>query len=45
LAGATLAAELRERGVASVTVDPAMRTRMQHEAFAGEDISIGRCPM
>jgi len=36
----TLAAELRERGVAVVTVDPGdMRTRMHQEAFPDEDIS------
>ena len=36
----TLAAELRDRGVAAVIVDPGdMRTRMHQEAFAGEDIS------
>jgi NAD(P)-dependent dehydrogenase (short-subunit alcohol dehydrogenase family) len=36
----TLASELRERGVSAVLVDPGdMRTRMQQEAFPGEDIS------
>ncbi len=36
----TLAAELRDRGVSAVTVDPGdMRTRMHQEAFPGEDIS------
>ncbi len=36
----TLAAELRERGVSAVSVDPGdMRTRMHQEAFPGEDIS------
>jgi NAD(P)-dependent dehydrogenase (short-subunit alcohol dehydrogenase family) len=36
----TLAAELRERGVAAVIVDPGdMRTRMHQEAFPNEDIS------
>ena len=36
----TLAAELRERSVSAVLVDPGdMRTRMQQEAFPGEDIS------
>ena len=36
----TLAAELRERGVSAVLVDPGdMRTRMHQEAFPGEDIS------
>jgi NAD(P)-dependent dehydrogenase (short-subunit alcohol dehydrogenase family) len=36
----TLAAELRDRGVSAVAVDPGdMRTRMHQEAFAGEDIS------
>jgi NAD(P)-dependent dehydrogenase (short-subunit alcohol dehydrogenase family) len=36
----TLAVELREHGVAAVLVDPGdLRTRMQQEAFPGEDIS------
>jgi NAD(P)-dependent dehydrogenase (short-subunit alcohol dehydrogenase family) len=36
----TLAAELRDRGVSAVIVDPGdMRTHMQQEAFPGEDIS------
>jgi NAD(P)-dependent dehydrogenase (short-subunit alcohol dehydrogenase family) len=36
----TLAAELSERGVAAVLVDPGdMRTRMHQEAFPGQDIS------
>lgn len=36
----TLATELREQGVSAVLVDPGdMRTRMQQEAFPGEDIS------
>jgi NAD(P)-dependent dehydrogenase (short-subunit alcohol dehydrogenase family) len=36
----TLAAELRERGVSAVIVDPGdMRTRMHQEAFPDEDIS------
>jgi NAD(P)-dependent dehydrogenase (short-subunit alcohol dehydrogenase family) len=36
----TLAAELRDRGVAAVIVDPGdMRTRMHQEAFPAEDIS------
>src|SRR5262245_24607502 len=36
----TLAAELRERGVSAVNVDPGdMRTRMHQEAFPDEDIS------
>ena len=36
----TLAAELRDRGVSAVLVDPGdMRTRMHQEAFPGEDIS------
>ena len=36
----TLAAELRERGVSAVIVDPGdMRTRMHQDAFPGEDIS------
>lgn len=36
----TLAAELRERGVSAVIVDPGdMRTRMHQEAFPNEDIS------
>jgi NAD(P)-dependent dehydrogenase (short-subunit alcohol dehydrogenase family) len=36
----TLAAELRDRGVSAVIVDPGdMRTRMHQEAFPGEDIS------
>jgi NAD(P)-dependent dehydrogenase (short-subunit alcohol dehydrogenase family) len=36
----TLAAELGEQGVSAVLVDPGdMRTRMQQEAFPGEDIS------
>ena len=36
----TLAAELREKGVSAVLVDPGdMRTRMHQEAFPGEDIS------
>jgi NAD(P)-dependent dehydrogenase (short-subunit alcohol dehydrogenase family) len=36
----TLASELRERGVSAVLVDPGdMRTRMQQEAFPGQDIS------
>ena len=36
----TLAAELRERGVSVVTVDPGdMRTKMHQDAYAGEDIS------
>lgn len=40
LVSLTLANELRERGVGVVAVDPGdMRTRMQQEAFPGEDIS------
>ena len=40
LATLTLAAELRDRGIAVVIVDPGdMRTRMHQEAFTGEDIS------
>jgi len=36
----TLAAELRDRGVSAIIVDPGdMRTRMQQEAFPAEDIS------
>ena len=36
----TLAAELRDRGVSAVIVDPGdMRTRMHQEAFPHEDIS------
>ena len=36
----TLAAELRERGVSAVIVDPGdMRTRMHQEAFPLDDIS------
>lgn len=36
----TLHTELRDRGVSAVAVDPGdMRTRMQQEAFPGEDIS------
>jgi NAD(P)-dependent dehydrogenase (short-subunit alcohol dehydrogenase family) len=36
----TLAAELRERGVAVVSVDPGdMRTRMHQDAYPGQDIS------
>jgi NAD(P)-dependent dehydrogenase (short-subunit alcohol dehydrogenase family) len=36
----TLAAELKDEGVAAVSVDPGdMRTRMHQEAFPGEDIS------
>jgi NAD(P)-dependent dehydrogenase (short-subunit alcohol dehydrogenase family) len=36
----TLSAELRERGVSAVIVDPGdMRTRMHQQAFPGEDIS------
>jgi NAD(P)-dependent dehydrogenase (short-subunit alcohol dehydrogenase family) len=36
----TLDTELREQGVSAVLVDPGdMRTRMQQEAFPGEDIS------
>lgn len=36
----TAAAELRERGVSAILVDPGdMRTRMHQEAFPGEDIS------
>jgi NAD(P)-dependent dehydrogenase (short-subunit alcohol dehydrogenase family) len=36
----TLAAELRDRGVSAVLVDPGdLRTRMHQEAFPGEDIS------
>lgn len=36
----TLAAELRDRGVSAVIVDPGdMRTRMQQEAFPHDDIS------
>ena len=36
----TLAAELGERGISAVLVDPGdMRTRMHQEAFPGEDIS------
>ena len=36
----TLAAELRERNVSAILVDPGdMRTRMHQEAFPGEDIS------
>jgi NAD(P)-dependent dehydrogenase (short-subunit alcohol dehydrogenase family) len=36
----TLAAELRDRGVSAVIVDPGdMRTRMHQDAFPGEDIS------
>ena len=40
LVSLTLASELRDDGVAVVSVDPGdMRTRMHQEAFAGEDIS------
>ena len=40
LASKTLAAELRPRHVSVVSVDPGdMRTRMQQDAFPGEDIS------
>ena len=40
LVGRTLAAEVKDRGVAVVTVDPGdMRTRMHQEAFPNEDIS------
>jgi NAD(P)-dependent dehydrogenase (short-subunit alcohol dehydrogenase family) len=36
----TLAVELKDRGVAVISVDPGdMRTRMHQEAFPGEDIS------
>jgi NAD(P)-dependent dehydrogenase (short-subunit alcohol dehydrogenase family) len=36
----TLAAEVRDRGVAAISVDPGdMRTRMHQEAFPGQDIS------
>jgi NAD(P)-dependent dehydrogenase (short-subunit alcohol dehydrogenase family) len=36
----TLANELKDRGIAVVSVDPGdMRTRMHQEAFSGEDIS------
>ena len=36
----TLAAELRDRGVSAVTVDPGdMRTKMHQDAYPGEDIS------
>jgi NAD(P)-dependent dehydrogenase (short-subunit alcohol dehydrogenase family) len=36
----TLDAELRDRGISAVTVDPGdMRTRMHQEAFPGQDIS------
>lgn len=40
LVSSTLAAELREEGVAVVSVDPGdMRTKMHQDAFPGEDIS------
>jgi NAD(P)-dependent dehydrogenase (short-subunit alcohol dehydrogenase family) len=40
LVSKTLAAELRERGVAVVSVDPGdMRTKMHQDAFPGQDIS------
>lgn len=40
LATRTLAAELSPRGVSAVSVDPGdMRTRMQQDAFPGDDIS------
>jgi NAD(P)-dependent dehydrogenase (short-subunit alcohol dehydrogenase family) len=40
LIGRTLAAEVKESGIAVVTVDPGdMRTRMHQEAFPNEDIS------
>ena len=40
LVSKTLAAELRDRGVAVVSVDPGdMRTKMQQDAYPGEDIS------
>jgi NAD(P)-dependent dehydrogenase (short-subunit alcohol dehydrogenase family) len=40
LATRTLDAELGDRGIAAVTVDPGdMRTRMHQEAFPGQDIS------
>jgi NAD(P)-dependent dehydrogenase (short-subunit alcohol dehydrogenase family) len=40
LVSRTLAAELSDRGVAVVSVDPGdMRTRMHQDAFPGEDIS------
>jgi NAD(P)-dependent dehydrogenase (short-subunit alcohol dehydrogenase family) len=36
----TLASELRDQGISAILVDPGdMRTRMQQEAFPGEDIS------
>jgi len=40
LVSKTLAAELRDRGVAVVSVDPGdMRTKMHQDAYAGQDIS------
>jgi NAD(P)-dependent dehydrogenase (short-subunit alcohol dehydrogenase family) len=40
LVSKTLAAELRDRGVSVVSVDPGdMRTRMHQEAYPGQDIS------
>ncbi len=40
LASKTLAAELRDRGVAVVSVDPGdMRTKMHQDAYPGQDIS------
>jgi len=40
LIGRTLAAEVKESGIAVITVDPGdMRTRMHQEAFPNEDIS------
>ena len=40
LVSKTLAAELRERGVAVVSVDPGdMRTKMHQDAYPGQDIS------
>ena len=40
LVSLTLASELRDDGVAVVSVDPGdMRTQMHQDAFAGEDIS------
>ncbi|HYY48739.1 MAG TPA: SDR family oxidoreductase [Thermoplasmata archaeon] len=40
LVSKTLAAELRDRGVAVVSVDPGdMRTRMHQDAYPGQDIS------
>jgi NAD(P)-dependent dehydrogenase (short-subunit alcohol dehydrogenase family) len=40
LIGRTLAAEVKDQGIAVITVDPGdMRTRMHQEAFPNEDIS------